>query len=88
MADTDAGFVLNGSAAASLLHDVFAFDVTTAQIQCVSCKAVEVVGALPLYAASMGVVLRCMHCDAILMRAVRTSHGGWLEMTGARYLRF
>jgi uncharacterized protein DUF6510 len=87
MADTDAGFVLDGNAAASLLHEVFVFDVTTAQIQCAACGAVELLGALPLYAASMGVVLRCMHCDAILIRAVRTSHGRWLEMTGTRYLR-
>jgi hypothetical protein len=36
----------------------------------------------------MGAVLRCTHCDGIVMRAVHTSHGRWLEMTGARYLRF
>jgi len=88
MADTDAGFVLDGNAAASLLHEVFVFDVTTAQIQCAACGASKLVGALPLYAAPMGVVLRCMHCDAILLRAVRTSHGRWLEMTGTRNLRF
>ncbi len=88
MADTDAGFVLDGNAAASLLHEVFVFDVTTAQIQCAACGASELVGAFPLYAAPMGAVLRCMHCDAILLRAVRTSHGRWLEMTGTRYLRF
>jgi ribosomal protein S27E len=87
MADTDAGFVLDGNAAASLLHEVFVFDVTSAQIQCAACGAIELVGSLPLYAAPMGCVLRCRHCEAILLRAVRTSHGRWLEMTGTRYLR-
>ena len=88
MADTDAGFVLDGNAAAGLLREVFVLDATSAQIQCAACGATELVGALPLHAAAMGAVLRCMHCDAILIRAVHTPHGLWLEMTGARYLRF
>ena len=87
MADTDAGFVLDGNAAASLLHEVFVFDATTAQIQCAACGASGLVGSFPLYAAPMGAVLSCMHCEAILLRAVRTSHGRWLEMTETRYLR-
>jgi Family of unknown function (DUF6510) len=35
------------------------------------------------YAAPMGAVLRCSHCDGILMRVVHTPHGRWLEMKGA-----
>jgi hypothetical protein len=45
-------------------------------------------GSLRPYAAPMGAVLRCTHCDGILMRAVHTPHGRWLEMRGARYLGF
>jgi hypothetical protein len=36
----------------------------------------------------MGAVLRCTHCEGILMRAVRTPHGRWLEMAGTRWLKF
>ena len=32
--------------------------------------------------------LRCGNCDGILMRAVRTPHGHWLQMPAVRYLRF
>jgi len=88
MADADAGFVLDGNAAASLLYEIFVFDATSAQIQCAACGASERLGSFPLYAAPMGAVVRCMHCDAVLLRAVRTSHGRWLEMTGTRSLRF
>jgi hypothetical protein len=41
-----------------------------------------------IHAAPMGGFLRCRRCDGILMRVVHTRHGRWLEMKGARYLRF
>jgi hypothetical protein len=80
--------VLDGNAAAGLLQEIFVLDITTAQIQCEACGSTGAVGSLRLYAAPMGAVLRCTHCDGTLMRAVHTPHGRWLEMSGARYLRF
>jgi hypothetical protein len=80
--------VLDGNAAAGSLSEVFAADVTTAHIQCDACGSVGAVGSLRFYAAPMGVVLRCGECAAILLRAVHTPHGHWLEMRGARRLRF
>jgi hypothetical protein len=88
MADIDSVFVLDGNAAAGLLEELFVLDPTTARIECGSCGAMQAVGTLCLYAGAMGAVLRCAHCSAILMRAARTPHGRWLEMTGARYLHF
>ncbi len=88
MTENDSGFVLDGNAAAGLLREVFAAEITTAHIQCDACGSGGAVGSLRLYAAPMGVVLRCAHCANILMRAVQTPHGRWLEMKGARCLRF
>ena len=88
MIDDDSESVLDGNAAAGLLGQVFAAEITTAHIQCDACGSGGAVGSLRLYAAPMGAVLRCTHCAAILMRAVHTPHGRWLEMTGARCLRF
>jgi hypothetical protein len=88
MTENGSGLVLYGNAAADLLQEIFILDITTAQIQCEACGSIGAVGSLRLYAAPMGAVLRCTHCDGILMRAVRTPHGHWLEMTGARCLRF
>ena len=87
MTDDDLGFVLDGNAAAGALREVFAADVTTAEIECDTCGASGAVGALRYYAAPMGVVLRCTNCTAILLRAVRTPHGRWLEMRGAHCMR-
>jgi Family of unknown function (DUF6510) len=80
--------VLDGNAVAGLLQEIFAPEITTAQIRCETCSSAGAVGSLRLYAAPMGAVLRCVHCDEILMRVVHTPHGRWLEMTGTRYLRF
>jgi Family of unknown function (DUF6510) len=88
MMTDDLDFVLDGNAAGGALREVFAADITTAQIQCDTCGAEGAVGALRYYAAPMGVVLRCTNCTAILLRAVRTPHGRWLEMRGAHRIRF
>jgi Family of unknown function (DUF6510) len=88
MTGTDSDLVLDGNAAAGLLQEIFVFEITTALIRCDVCGSTEAVGSLRLHAAPMGAVLRCPHCDAIVMRTVRTPHGRWLEMTGARCLRF
>ena len=88
MTGNESTFVLDGNAAAGLLQEIFVLEITTAQIQCDGCGSTEAVGSLRLHAAPMGAVLRCPHCDGIVMRAVHTPHGRWLEMTGARCLRF
>jgi hypothetical protein len=82
------GIVLDGNAAAGLLQKIFAPEITSARIRCRACGSVAAVGSLRLYATQMGAVLRCGHCDGIVMRAVHTPHDRWLEMTGASSLRF
>jgi hypothetical protein len=84
MTENVSDLVLAGNATVTLLQELFA----CARTQCETCGAIEGVGSLRPYAAPMGAVLRCSHCDGILMRAVHTPHGRWLEMKGARYLRF
>jgi hypothetical protein len=88
MIEKGSGFVLDGNAAAGLLREIFVLDITTAQIECAACGSIGAIGSLRLYAAPMGAVLRCPHCESILMTAVHTPYGRWLGMTGARNLRF
>ena len=88
MNQTGFDLVLDGNAAAGLLRDMFVLDVTSAQLQCATCATTQALGVLRLYAASMGAVLRCNHCYSIVMRAVHSPHGRWLDLTGARYVRF
>jgi hypothetical protein len=88
MTENVSALVLDGNAACGLLQEIFAPEITSAQIECEACGYTAALGTLHLYATAMGAVLRCTHCDGILMRAVHTAHGRWLEMKGARYLRF
>ena len=88
MTEKGSDLVLDGNAAAGFLQEFFVLEITTAQIQCETCGSTGAVGSLRLYGAPMGAVLICTHCDGILMRAVHTPHGRWLEVKGARCLRF
>jgi hypothetical protein len=77
---------LDGNAAAGILSEVFAPDITTSRAMCANCGAIRPLGALPLYGQSMGVVMRCPTCDAVVLRAARTPRQVWLDPTGARLL--
>ena len=65
MTENGSDLVLDGNAAAGLLQEIFVLDITTAQIHCEVCGSTGAVGSLRLYAAPMGAVLRCTHCDGI-----------------------
>jgi hypothetical protein len=76
---------LDGNAAAGTLRDVFTTEVTTAIGTCGSCGAVDVVGAVHVY-VSAGIVLRCPHCESVLLRLVQHESRVWLDLTGLRSL--
>ena len=80
--------LLGGDVAAHLIQQVFVPDVTLAKIRCDACDCIGAVGSLTVYAGPMGAVLKCADCDNVLMRVVDTPHGLWLEMRGARNVRF
>jgi hypothetical protein len=82
----EAGLPLDGNAAAGLLRELFALDVTAAEVTCVCCGAVAEVGETRVYGGVMGAIFRCAHCDSIVMRLVHTPVGIWLDMRGSRRL--
>jgi len=88
MTENASDLALDGNAAGGRLQEFFSREITSAQTECEACGRAAAVGSLRLYGGVMGAVLRCSDCDAIIMRAVHTAHGYWLEMTGARYVRF
>jgi hypothetical protein len=80
------GFPLDGNAAAGVLRELFAFDMTAAEVTCGSCGIVTTVGETKLHGGVMGAIFRCPHCDGVVMRLVRTPVGIWLDMRGSRRL--
>ena len=82
----EAGLPLDGNAAAGLLRELFAFDVTVAEVTCVCCGVVAQVGETRVYGGLMGAIFRCPHCDGVVMRLVHAPTGLWLDMRGSRRL--
>lgn len=78
---------LDGNAAAGLLREVFATEITVASGTCDGCSSVSAVGALLAYTQAPGVVLRCPHCDDVLMKVVTDGERFWIDLRGLRSLQ-
>jgi hypothetical protein len=76
---------LDGNAVAGTLREIFAAEMTTAVGTCRGCGAKDAVGAVHVYMAA-GIVLRCPHCEAVLMKIVEGGTRVWIELTGLRLL--
>ena len=77
---------LDGNVAGGILSEIFVPDITTIRARCASCGTIRPLGALPVYGQTMGAVMRCPTCDAVVLRAARTPRQLWLDPTGARLL--
>lgn len=77
---------LDGNAAAGLLQQIFAIDITMARVTCGGCQLVQPLAALRLYGLPMGNILRCPRCQATLIRAVARNQECWLDLRGAAAL--
>jgi hypothetical protein len=72
---------LDGNAAAGALTHAFGRDLTTCVGTCAGCEAPEAVGAMHLYRGA-GLVLRCPHCESVLMRVVHAEARTWIDLRG------
>jgi len=76
---------LDGNAAAGVLQEVFAAEMTAAAGTCDGCGAVEALGAVRLYTGA-GIVLRCPHCEDVLLKVVTDGGRIWIDLRGLRTL--
>lgn len=79
---------LDGNALAGPMSSVFTADVTVATAVCAGCGQAEIVAALPVYGAPMGLIARCPGCDLVMLSYTELAVGGTFEMTGTAALRF
>jgi hypothetical protein len=73
---------LDGNAAAGMLLEVFAVEMTTASCTCAACGCVSAVGGLMLYGGAMGSVLRCPSCEALVLSITRVPTGHFIQLRG------
>ena len=77
--------MLDGNAVAGLLEEVFGVDMTTAIATCGNCGAAEAAGGSHVYRGA-GIVLRCAHCEHVLVRIVRSDTRLWISFPELRTL--
>jgi hypothetical protein len=74
---------LDGNAAAGMLSEVFAADMTTAVVTCAGCGTAGPIGAATVYATDMGMVVRCVHCTAVLIRGAELRDRIVMDLRGS-----
>jgi hypothetical protein len=79
---------LDGNAAAGVLREVFAAELTAATATCAGCGLTGPVAAVDVYESGIGTVLRCPGCDAVLLRVVHARGDTCVEMRGVGVLRW
>jgi Family of unknown function (DUF6510) len=79
--------MLDGNAAAGLLQEIFAVEMTTVVGTCDHCGTISEIGTLHLY-RSAGLTLRCATCEAVLMKIVTSGSRTWLDLRGVRNMQF
>jgi Family of unknown function (DUF6510) len=73
---------LDGNAIGGLLLELFGAELTDAPSVCASCGSREEVARLDVYLHAPGVVVRCCHCDAVMIRIVQGRGRTWLDLSG------
>jgi Family of unknown function (DUF6510) len=73
---------LDGNAIGGLLLELFGAELTGAPSVCASCGSREEVARLDVYLHAPGVVVRCCHCDAVMIRIVQGRGRTWLDLSG------
>ena len=74
---------VDGNAAAGMLSEIFAVDLTAGRAKCAGCGTMRAIGTLHVYSHGMGMVVRCPGCDGVMMRIARTPTDIWLDARGA-----
>ena len=78
---------LDGNAAGGVLGQIFAFEMTTAEVICAHCDRVEPIGAMMVYTTAMGTIIRCRGCGEALMRIAQGPQRYWIDFSGTRLLQ-
>ncbi len=74
--------VLDGNAVGGLLLELFGVEMTATPGVCAHCGAREQMAATDVYVRAPGVVVRCRHCEGVLVRVVRGNGKTWLDVSG------
>ena len=78
---------LDGNAIGGMLMEVFGQEMTDALGRCAHCGDKNQVGALIVYRAGPGDVVRCPSCQTVLIVAIRLPTGPRVYFSSLRWLQ-
>ena len=77
---------LDGNAIGGVLLELFGVELTAAPCTCGSCGAREELARLDVYVDCPGVVVRCRHCEAVMITIVQGPERTRVDLSGTRGL--
>jgi hypothetical protein len=87
-ADPVHAMMLDGNAAAGILSEIFAVEMTNNRVECANCGRQGEIGTLLAFMQAPGVVLRCPSCEQVILRAVQSAETIYLDLRGAAFVSF
>jgi hypothetical protein len=73
---------VDGNALAGPLSEMFSVDVTGAVGTCAGCGDTSVLAEARVFPDPMGFVVRCSHCEDVLMTVVTAPDHAMVELSG------
>jgi hypothetical protein len=77
---------LDGNAIGGLMLELFGAEMTAAGAVCGGCGARGEMARLDIYVGA-GIVGRCCHCDAVMLRIVQGGGRTWIDLSGTASLQ-
>lgn len=77
---------LDGNALGGVLGELFGVDLTVMPCTCGGCGAREQMARLDVYVGA-GIVVRCRHCESVMIRIVQGRGRTWLDLSGTASLQ-
>jgi hypothetical protein len=77
---------VDGNAVGGDLMELFGTEMTVAWAVCRSCGAHDQLAEMHVYRDAPGIVGRCSHCEAVLLRIVRAPGRTYIELGGVASL--
>ncbi len=78
---------LDGNAAGGVLGQIFALEMTTAEVICANCDTAGPIGAALVYATAIGTIIRCPGCGEALIRVAHGPQRYWVDFSGTRLMQ-
>ncbi len=77
---------LDGNAVGGIMLELFGVELTVCPCVCAGCGAHEELARLDVYRGA-GIVVRCCHCEAVMIRIVEAGDRTWLDLSGTASLQ-